>query len=115
VRINAARLLAGAAEAHPGLRTIFGAELSLGLSKPQNGEPDPEGTHLVVLSGSVEVGTEAPFDLMVDDLEATHADWAGRGFEVSPIESGRIHSAFTVRDPDGYVVTVNSSHVMGEV
>lgn len=42
--------LAEAAEAHPGLRTIFGAELSLGLSKPQNGEPDPEGTHLVVLA-----------------------------------------------------------------
>ena len=42
--------LAEAAEAHPGLRTIFGAELSLGLSKPQNGEADPEGTHLVVLA-----------------------------------------------------------------
>jgi error-prone DNA polymerase len=42
--------LAEAAEAHPGLRTIFGAELSIGLSKPQNGEPDPEGTHLVVLA-----------------------------------------------------------------
>jgi error-prone DNA polymerase len=42
--------LAEAAEAHPGLRTIFGAELSLSLSKPQNGEADPEGTHLVVLA-----------------------------------------------------------------
>jgi error-prone DNA polymerase len=29
---------------------VFGAELSLGLSKPQNGEPDPEGTHLLVLA-----------------------------------------------------------------
>ncbi|AWB87082.1 error-prone DNA polymerase [Mycetocola zhujimingii] len=42
--------LAEAAEAHPELKTIFGAELSLGLSKPQNGEADPEGTHLVVLA-----------------------------------------------------------------
>ncbi len=42
--------MAEAAEAYPGLRTIFGAELSLGLRKPQNGEPDPEGTHLVVLA-----------------------------------------------------------------
>jgi error-prone DNA polymerase len=42
--------LAEAAEAHPNLQTIFGAELSLGLSKPQNGEPDPEGTHLLVLA-----------------------------------------------------------------
>jgi len=32
------------------LPTVFGAELSLGLSKPQNGEPDPEGRHLLVLA-----------------------------------------------------------------
>jgi error-prone DNA polymerase len=32
------------------LKTVFGAELSLGLSRPQNGEPDPEGDHLVVLA-----------------------------------------------------------------
>ncbi len=73
------------------------------------------GTHLVILPGEPEPGAEAPFDLMVEDLDATHADWTVRGFEPSPIESGRIHSAFTVRDPDGYVVTVNNSHVMGEV
>ena len=30
-----------------GLPTIFGAELSLGLPGPQNGEPDPEGRHLL--------------------------------------------------------------------
>ena len=33
-----------------GLPTIFGAELSLGLSKPQNGVADPEGRHLLVLA-----------------------------------------------------------------
>ncbi|HLR85823.1 MAG TPA: PHP domain-containing protein, partial [Nocardioidaceae bacterium] len=33
-----------------GLRTIFGAELSLGLTKPQNGVADPEGDHLLVLA-----------------------------------------------------------------
>ncbi|MFP5326677.1 MAG: PHP domain-containing protein, partial [Acidimicrobiia bacterium] len=33
-----------------GLRTVFGAELSLGLTKPQNGVADPEGSHLVVLA-----------------------------------------------------------------
>ncbi len=32
------------------LPTVFGAELSLGLTKPQNGVADPEGTHLVVLA-----------------------------------------------------------------
>ncbi|MEO8529235.1 MAG: PHP domain-containing protein, partial [Pseudolysinimonas sp.] len=40
---------AEAAQAH-GMSTIYGAELSLGLSKPQNGIPDPEGAHLLVLA-----------------------------------------------------------------
>ncbi|MGN6272922.1 MAG: error-prone DNA polymerase [Protaetiibacter sp.] len=34
--------------------TVFGAELSLGLSGPQNGDPDPEGEHLVVLARGLE-------------------------------------------------------------
>ncbi len=33
-----------------GLPTVFGAELSLGLSGPQNGASDPEGTHVLVLA-----------------------------------------------------------------
>ncbi|HVE97177.1 MAG TPA: error-prone DNA polymerase [Pseudonocardiaceae bacterium] len=33
-----------------GVKTIFGAELSLGLTAPQNGTPDPEGEHLLVLA-----------------------------------------------------------------
>ena len=33
-----------------GMPTVFGAELSLGLTRPQNGEADPEGHHLVVLA-----------------------------------------------------------------
>jgi len=33
-----------------GLPTVFGAELSLGLTRPQSGIPDPEGTHLLVLA-----------------------------------------------------------------
>ncbi|HWD61967.1 MAG TPA: error-prone DNA polymerase [Humibacter sp.] len=42
--------LAEAAETHTSVKTVFGAELSLGLSGPQNGEADPEGTHLLVLA-----------------------------------------------------------------
>ncbi|MEZ2390055.1 error-prone DNA polymerase [bacterium RCC_150] len=41
--------MAEAAEAYE-LKTVFGAELSLGLSKPQHGEADPEGEHLLVLA-----------------------------------------------------------------
>ncbi|MBI5161856.1 MAG: error-prone DNA polymerase [Micrococcales bacterium] len=43
---------AEAAEA-TGVRTVFGAELSLGLHRPQNGEADPEGDHLLVLCRGV--------------------------------------------------------------
>ena len=32
------------------LKTVFGAELSLGLTKPQNGAADPGGSHLLVLA-----------------------------------------------------------------
>ena len=37
-----------------GLPTVFGAELSLGLTAPQQGVPDPEGSHLLVLARGVE-------------------------------------------------------------
>jgi error-prone DNA polymerase len=33
-----------------GVRTVFGAELSLGLTEPQNGVADPEGQHLLLLA-----------------------------------------------------------------
>src|SRR5215204_1479771 len=36
------------------LKTIYGAELSLGLTIPQNGIADPEGQHLLVLAHGVE-------------------------------------------------------------
>lgn len=48
-----APLLAEAATQH-GLPTVHGAELSLGLGGPQNGVPDPEGDHLLVLARGVE-------------------------------------------------------------
>lgn len=42
--------MAEAAEEFPQLKTIFGAELSLGLDTPQNGVADPRGSHLLVLA-----------------------------------------------------------------
>jgi len=42
------------AAAAVGVPTVFGAELSVGLTRPQNGVPDPEGTHLVVLARDAE-------------------------------------------------------------
>jgi catechol 2,3-dioxygenase-like lactoylglutathione lyase family enzyme len=71
------------------------------------------GTHLVVAPGAPV--PHAPFDLMVDDIDATHTAWTSLGLQPSPIERGRIHDHFTVADPSGTVVTVNSSHVVGAV
>ena len=74
------------------------------------------GTHLALSRGELEGGTRpASFDLMVEDLDAVHAAWTDAGLAPSAITSGRVHSSFTVTDPDGYVVTVNSSHVAGPV
>ena len=42
--------MAEAAEAFGDIDTVFGAELSLDLTAPQNGIPDPEGSHLLVLA-----------------------------------------------------------------
>ncbi|MET0975433.1 MAG: error-prone DNA polymerase [Leifsonia sp.] len=42
--------LAETAESHPEVKTVFGAELSLDLTMPQNGIADPEGSHLLVLA-----------------------------------------------------------------
>ena len=41
--------MAEAADQHP-VHTVFGAELSLGLGAPQQGVPDPEGSHLLLLA-----------------------------------------------------------------
>ena len=73
------------------------------------------GTHLVLLPGTPSGAEDAPFDLMVEDIDATHAEWERLGLDVSPIERGRIHSAFVLRDPDATNITINSSHVVGDV
>ncbi|WP_430592801.1 error-prone DNA polymerase [Humidisolicoccus flavus] len=46
--------MAEAAEAYPELKTVFGAELSLGLDRPQHGVADPGGDHLLVLAQGAE-------------------------------------------------------------
>ena len=45
------------------------------------------GTHVVVRQTDQpnEPGTGAPFDLMVDDIDATHRNFAERGLSPSPI------------------------------
>jgi hypothetical protein len=72
------------------------------------------GTHLVVMAGDAE-DEGIPFDIMVDDLQATRNRFKDAGLNPTPITEGGIHSSFTVADPAGRAVTVNSSHVVGPV
>ena len=71
------------------------------------------GTHLVLLRAEapLEAGAAAPFDLMVEDIEASHRRFRELGLEPTELEKGPIHTSFRLRDPSGYAVTVNSSHV----
>ena len=107
-----------------GLPTVFGAELSIGLSKPQNGVPDPEGTHLLVLARGAAgyatlaraiseaqlAGAEKGKPVYSwDRLRELSADWlvltgcrkgavpkalARNGFEAASIELARLVEAF---------------------
>ncbi len=72
------------------------------------------GTHLVLVADENARAGDAPFDLMVEDLDATHAEYAERGLAPSPIERGRIHASFTVTEPGGGRITVNSTHVSSQ-
>ena len=56
-------------------------------------------------------GSKAPFDLMVEDIDASHETFEAHGLSPSTIKEGRVHRSFTVIDPSGYKITVNSSHV----
>ena len=75
------------------------------------------GTHLVLrtASESAPVSNQAPFDLMTDDINATHKRFVDRGDSATEIEHGNIHSSFTVQGPSGYSLRVTSSHVAGPV
>jgi len=72
------------------------------------------GTHLVLIAADRPADGAAPFDLMVDDLEATHRDFQARGLDPSPITERPFHRAFTVREPSGHAITFQSSHVSGQ-
>jgi hypothetical protein len=75
------------------------------------------GTHVVVRKTEQPptAGSTAPFDLMVDDIEAARRDYAAKGLGPSDITRGRIHDSFRLTGPDGYEFTVTSSHAGGRV
>ncbi len=71
------------------------------------------GTHLILIPTDQPVAkaVEAPFDLMVDDLEAAHARFRARGLDPSEIREVQFHRCFTLVEPGGHEITVNSTHV----
>jgi catechol 2,3-dioxygenase-like lactoylglutathione lyase family enzyme len=76
------------------------------------------GTHLLIFpdENPPAAGAPAPFDLMVDDVDATHAAWEAEGLAPSAVAPAPgDHRTFTVSDPDGHVLTVYSTHVVGAV
>ncbi len=74
------------------------------------------GTHLILMQQDGIVAGEAPFDLMVDDLRATHQQYMSLGLAPSPIEARPAidHEVFTVREPAGHVITFFSNHASGK-
>lgn len=74
------------------------------------------GTHLVLLAKPTVNAGDAPFDLMVEDLRATHESFVELGLEPTPIERlSREHDYFKVREPAGHVISFVSNHVSGPV
>jgi hypothetical protein len=70
------------------------------------------GTHLIVLASEepIAAGAQASFDLMVDDIEASRDRYSALGFAPSELVVETFHTRFTLVEPGGHTITVNSSH-----
>jgi hypothetical protein len=75
------------------------------------------GTHLILLPKNEVVQGDAPFDLMVEDLRATHRQFTSLGLAPTPIEAmpSIDHELFRVREPAGHLITFYSNHASGPV
>lgn len=73
------------------------------------------GTHLIVqhTDQPVESDTSTSFDLMVDDIDATHEHLTNLDLNPSALDRGKIHTTFEVNEPNGHVVKYFSSHNSG--
>jgi hypothetical protein len=73
------------------------------------------GTHLILMRKDKVVAGNAAFDLMVNDLHATHRLFTSLGLAPAPIEARPAidHEIFVVREPAGHLITFFSSHVSG--
>ncbi len=69
------------------------------------------GTHIVVIKDDTAEPTDATFDLMVEDLDKTYAEFKSLDLDVSEVSEGAIHNSFYVTEPGGNRMVVNSTHV----
>ena len=97
------------AAAELGVATVFGAELSLGLTAPQNGVADPEGSHLLLLARDPD-GYRALCRVIsaaqlrgaekgrpVYDLEQVVGETAGRVLALTGCRKGAVQQALRSR------------------
>ncbi len=117
-----------------GLPTVFGAELSLDLPAPQNGEPDPVGAHLLALARGPEgyarlsrVMSEAHLrgeekGRPVYDLEGVAADLRDHVLVLTGCRKGMVPRALyrggepqAVRELDRLVALFGEEHVVVEL
>ena len=74
------------------------------------------GTHLVIRHDPAQVAPgPVGWDLMVDDIDAIHDKWQSDGVPVTDIVMESPHRVFELTDPEGHVVVVRDSHVLGPV
>ena len=69
------------------------------------------GTHLVLVEDNDHRPGEADFDLMVEDIDVTYKQFQELDLNVSEMQRGTIHDSFTLVEPGGNSIRVNSTHV----
>lgn len=74
------------------------------------------GTHLILrqTESAIPAGARAPFDLMVDDIDAFHKRCSELGLSPSEVGDVPFHRAFTILEPAGHKITINSTHASGK-
>ena len=69
------------------------------------------GTHLLMFERDELENPESYFDFMVEDIDVMYSRLDKLGYPVTDIERGTIHDTFSVMEPGGNSIRVNSSHV----
>jgi catechol-2,3-dioxygenase len=73
------------------------------------------GTHIIIAAAKKKTadGEPAPFDFIVDDVDATRKECARKGMKPGRMHRGSIHDWFELSDPSGYTLTIVSTHASG--